>query len=174
MKKMIATLAVSTALAAVPAAAQMFDDWDVDDDGFLSSAEFDPGVESAGWFGDWDLDDDEVLSANEFDTGMFLLFDDDGDEVLSVAEWDEGIDAWFGEATVDLEFSSWDEDGDGVLARPEFDEAMLVNGLYPEFAGADEVLTDVEFDEGLFDLFDADEDALLAQDEWEPIYTVID
>lgn len=50
--------------------------WDTDDDGVVSEAEFDAGVETrdryAGWSGsfeDWDDDDDGALTQAEFSSG---------------------------------------------------------------------------------------------------------
>lgn len=174
MKRLITALAMSSVLAAAPAFAALFDDWDTDDDGFLSEAEFEPGIQSAGWFDEWDENNDERLSEEEFETGLFGLFDDDDDGVLSTSEWDEGIDAWYGENTVDFSFGNWDDDGDGVLSEAEFTEALGATGLYGGLAGYDGEVTQAEFDEGLFNWFEDDDDELLSEDEWDPLFGLLD
>ena len=174
VKKLISMLTVSTALIAAPAAAQIFDEWDADADEFLSPAEFEPGLETTGWFGEWDENEDDLLAEEEFETGLFGVFDDNDDDALSVDEWDQGIDAWYGEETVNFTFSNWDDDGDGVLSRDEFTDALGATGLYGGFAGYNQELTQAEFDEGLVDWYDDDDDDLLGEDEWDPLFGLLD
>ena len=171
---MLSTLAVAMTLLAAPVHAQLFEDWDADDDGFLSPTEFEPGLETTGWFADWDANDDDLLAEDEFETGLFVLFDDNDDGALSVDEWDDGIDSWYGEDTVDFTFSNWDDDGDGALSRDEFTDALGATGLYGGFAGYDRQVTQTEFGDGLFDWFEDDDDDLLAEDEWDPLFGLLD
>ena len=177
MKKILSTLAVSTALLTAPAHAQLFEGWDTDESGTLGLAEFTPGIHEQGLFSDWNTNEDEALSEDEFESGLFGLFDDDDNGELTQAEWDEGVDAWFGEQAVDADFSAWDDDGDGVLSEAEFTgEIGTLDTGFDEFAGDDQQVTETEFDEGMFGWFeeDEDDDEELAEDEWDPLFGLLD
>lgn len=110
-------------LAAAPAAADMFEDWDADASGGLTSEEFNSGLAEEGVFDDWDanedglldddeigelgladddwdLDDDDYLDENEFGTGYYDAYDTNDDDLLDPDEWelfedDAGDDGWF-------------------------------------------------------------------------------
>jgi len=129
-KRLLAALTVTTALVAGPAGAQLFSDWDWNEDGLLTEDEFIDGAEDEGLFGDWDDDADGMLDDAEFKAGIYSRWDRNNDGRLSVNEWDRGVDTWFGEDTVDLAVDNWDVDGNGIINRAEFRSAMDDVGLF--------------------------------------------
>src|SRR5262245_29135711 len=80
-----------------------FEDFDLDDDGVISAAEWDDTIDT------WELDDDGVLEDNEFlmNDSIFSDMDLDDDDVISTAEWNDAFD--------DL-----DDDSDGFIDDDEF------------------------------------------------------
>lgn len=97
---------------------QMFNQWDVDEDGFLSSEEYD--VANAGWeadYGDnfdlWDADDDDMLDEDEYltgmnDAGIYSDWDADADGILDENEFNDGL------------YNTWDVNDDGFLDLNEY------------------------------------------------------
>lgn len=177
MKKIGALLLSSALLAAGPAAAQGFAEWDADGDGVLAQEEWDAGVASSSLFDNWDADGDGTITATEYESGLFGWFDDDGDGALSVAEWDAGVDAWYGEEAVDFDVAAWDDDGDGTITEAEFSSEFATAGPFEDFTteagvettaveGGDAVgVAEQDFIAGLFDWFDADDDTGIVADE---------
>jgi hypothetical protein len=74
-------------LAAAPAMADMFGDWDGNDDGVLDGGEFDIGFGENGAYDAWDADDDGSLSEDEFNAGVFGGYDADDDDGLEASEF---------------------------------------------------------------------------------------
>lgn len=176
-KTISAFLLSTTLLAAGPAAAQTFTEWDADGDAVLTQEEWTAGLGESGIFDNWDADGDGIITAVEYEDGLFDWFDDDEDGALTVAEWDEGVDAWFGEGAVDFEVSAWDDDGDGIITEEEFNDEYTTTGLFEDFTtetavetteveGGDAVgVAEQDFFAGLFDWFDADDDTGIIADE---------
>ena len=168
----ITGLLLSTALlAAGPAAAQYFTEWDGDADGLLTEDEWGVGARDAGLYSTWDADADGALTSDEFGVGLFSTFDDNDDGSLSVDEWDEGIDSWYGEQAVNLSFENWDADGDGMLSEAEFAAGFETEGGYNDFAteagvtDAEAGLNEDQFLGGMFSWLDDDDDASLNEEE---------
>lgn len=119
MPKHLLNLAASTAialgLAAVPALAQEWNDWDEDGDSALSEEEFVTGFGESEAFDEWDADDDGLVSEfeyatgfkNDYDAGAFAAADANADAQLTEDE--------FGGAV----FGQYDEDESGVLEEEE-------------------------------------------------------
>jgi hypothetical protein len=80
-----------------------FDDFDFDDDGFISTAEWNDMIDT------WDVDGDGVLDEDEFlmDDGSFDDFDGDSDAFVTSTEWDDA-------------FAGMDLDDDGAIDDAEF------------------------------------------------------
>lgn len=169
MNRLASMLAVAATCLLVPLAhAQDFGEWDVDDNGSLSRAEFEPGIGTTGWFRQWDADRNAMLAEAELASGVFRLFDRNDDGVLDRQEWERGIAAFYGPGTPDFAVSDWDADADDVLDEDEFAAGLASTGLYRGLAGYDRALTEPEFARGLFDWWENDDDDMLSRDEWEP------
>lgn len=82
----------------------VFDDWDSDDDGVLSKAEFDDCYEAGGWY-ESELDEEWEADAEQ----LYAAWDDDDDGELTEAEFAD-----------EEEFAEWDADDDDALERQEF------------------------------------------------------
>lgn len=167
MKTHVALLALSVALAATPArAAEWFDEWDTDDSGVLDAAEFRAGFGNAGLFERWDGDDDQRLGPEELASGLYGLWDADENGELSVEEWDRAVDRWFGERDVNLSVALWDNDGNGVISREEFAQGLARTDLFARFdADNDALLAQDELVGGLFDTADVNDDEAFEEDE---------
>jgi hypothetical protein len=87
------------------------------------------------------------------------------DGLLDQAEFRAGFDneEWFDE---------WDDDDDELLSESEFDVGtsdwgMARTGLWADWdANEDDFIDDDEFAEGLFDVWDEDDDVMLSCDEY--------
>lgn len=120
---LLAASLAALALAATPAAADMFEDWDADASGGLTSEEFNSGLSESGAYDEWDadedglLDDDEIgdlgvaeddwdlngddyLDEDEVGTGYYDAYDANDDDLLDTDEWelfeeDADEEGWF-------------------------------------------------------------------------------
>ncbi len=161
-------IAIAAALAALhtPAAAQDVANWDQDQNGEITRAEFMKGFEEAGLFDSWNRNGDESISELELAEGLYGFWDRNEDGELSVAEWEDGVDLWIGETDVDLATSTWDTDGNGVISQFEFASAFQQTGLVSEFTNdEDGVFEEEELAETLFAAADNDDDDLISVDE---------
>lgn len=78
---------------------QWFNDIDDDDDGLLSTDEFELGASDWGiadnelWTA-WDENEDDFIDDDEFAKGLFDVWDEDDDVMLACNEYEAGLD-WF-------------------------------------------------------------------------------
>ena len=153
------------ALVGAPAAAQGVEEWDTNGDGVLAEPEFTQGLLDAGLFDEWDTDRDEVIGLSELSSGLYVTWDADDDGELSIDEWDDAVDLWFGEVDVNLSVENWDADENDVISESEFAEALEETDFLAYLAGEDEVIREGAFASGLFDIVDANDDDLIAEEE---------
>jgi hypothetical protein len=111
-----------------------FEAWDQNDDMYLDHEEV-----ATGLYTDWDADDDGQLTEAEFDQGVSDWFDGDGVIDDDFAEWDANDDGYIGEDEFatnwsDVEVTGWDNDGDGLYSEEEFGSTVYntadVDGNY--------------------------------------------
>jgi Ca2+-binding EF-hand superfamily protein len=168
LKRLLGAASIA-ALAAAPVAAAewSFDDIDADGDLEVTEVEFAEATGASGLFDDWDLDGDAALSADEYHQGVFSTWDADGDELLSGEEFETGFGDWgFGD---EVDFAEWDADADEFVSPDEFGAAMgdwETTAAWDDDWDWDAGVTEAEFTSGAFDAYDADDDAVIAEDEW--------
>lgn len=162
MKRRIMMLTTALAISLSPAAAQSISDWDEDQNGEITRAEFRTGFDEAGLFVTWDRNADDSIAEMEFAEGLYGFWDRNRDGDLSVEEWEDAVDLWIGEGDVDLSASVWDADGDGVISQFEFANAFQKANLIAEFGeNEDDVFNEEELADALFDSADSDDDDLI-------------
>ena len=83
-----------------------FEDWDNNQDGYVSDNEFEDTWEKDNYFGDWDQDGDDVLSEDEWNSGVDNYYNDSNG-------WDDNDNN---------SFAAWDQDNNGELDENEFTE----------------------------------------------------
>ncbi|GGK54687.1 hypothetical protein [Salinarimonas ramus] len=116
-------------------------------------------------FSDWDADGNGSISMEEFetnfggDTGVFYSWDTNDDNSIGPDELSAGLGdnaTAFNERFGDDAFTEWDEDADGMLTETEFNE-----GVYAGYDADDSgVIEEPEYgdlgddvgDEGFFDI----------------------
>ncbi|MEY8837809.1 hypothetical protein AB9K41_02085 [Cribrihabitans sp. XS_ASV171] len=158
MRLMTAT--ATAALLSVPASAALWDDYDNQSgyDGFES------GMSEMGVYDGWDSDNDGNLAEGEFATGMYSSWDTNDDAAISEQEFTAGNERWYG-ADNDADFDAWDEDGSGAIEQQEFG-ANWNSDYYSEWDGnGDGVLNDSEFNEGVYNTADLDDDQYIEIEE---------
>ena len=166
MRRFLGTVAALAMLGATPALAG-FADWDADDDAFLDREEFGTGIGETDLFQTYDVNENELLETEEVAVARYDTMDLDGDGELTVDEWDTWVDANIGEAEVNLSAADWDENGDDVISRAEFEEEVTGGeGFVGYDVGEDDVYGEDEFETGLFEDLDLDDDDRLAEDEF--------
>lgn len=117
-----ASLLASTAFADVDLV-----DWDSDNDGVISSAEYRDHMSEHDVIGRYDHDDDDLI-----DTTEWTKFTDDADDEFDLYDdhdWDE-------------EYQAWDVDNDRQVSESEFND-------------------------GLFAMFDENDNGIWEEEEWE-------
>jgi len=146
-----AALLGATLLAATPATAQLVQDWDTDNNGYLTEQEFVEGSMEMGLFNTMDRNDDGRITEREMANGLFTAWDVNDNDVLSIGEWDDGFDSYFGEATVNMQVSNWDQDGDDNITRREFRQGLQQTQIFAAIEGNaddDSVIAMAETDTG--------------------------
>lgn len=115
-----------------------FEDWDLDNDGFLTEEEF-----TASFIRTWDLDNDGRISQSEWDA----------------AKLDYGVDA--------ANWTAWDTDGDGYIEEAEFETEFTRIGWYDAWDLDDNAqLTEQEYTTGVFRIWDENNDNRLDETEY--------
>lgn len=61
--------------------------WDVNQDGFLTDAEFDAGLEKLNYFSEWDVDQNTVITGEELGGGIFDRWDQNKDALIKQDEY---------------------------------------------------------------------------------------
>ena len=162
----LTALGTAFLLATAPLAqAQVFDDWDANDDGNLDDTEFNEGFASTDYYDDWDADDDGILDDDELGDGLFDTWDANDDDIIDTNEYNYGLYDEFGDDYA--EFSSWDTDGNNEISDDEFDEAYNNSGIYNNWdSDGNNEINDTEATEGVFSWFDDNDDDYVDEDEW--------
>lgn len=106
-----------------------FQDWDENNDGMISQAEYDETEPYYNLFEQWDLDEDGNIDMMEFEKSSKVFYEDrPASDLGSFEQWDSdsdgGIDT--GEFATSI-FNLWDENSDGTLSEEEFES------WYPEY-----------------------------------------
>lgn len=116
------------------------------------------------YFEDWDKNDDNLLDEEEFTAGFYETFDQNKDGRISQEEWitvvsDFGIDRA-------ADWEAWDTDGDGFIDRATFDADFAEMGWYGAWdADADSRITEREYTDGVFVIWDKNNDNVLDETE---------
>ena len=141
-----------------------FADFDTNNDGTLDSTEV-TGI-YANNFDEWDTDDDGELSRAEFDTTTFSLTDMDDDDGIDEDEWNEGFASFFGNWN-ENDFATFDEDSNDMLDTDEWNTAFADSEWFDTFDADDnETVAEDEWDAGLFSDWDTDDDDAIDEDEF--------
>lgn len=169
MKSRLALLLTGTALLLGSAAAQdsyAYGDFDANGDGSIDAGEFNDTYGS-DLYSTFDADGDGVVDQGEFGGGVYTLYDANGDGALTEDEFSTGVNALYG-GDYDGAYSDLDADGNGEVTQEEFSNSYDPSGLYSTFdADGDGLLNETELGEGVFDAVDANDDAAIAEDEYD-------
>lgn len=148
----------------VEARAEGFADLDANADQRLDETEFGGWLDSV--YESWDLDDDNAVGADEYATGTFAAWDRDYDGRLMPEEWQRGTERWFGDAVEPGTFEEWDADLSGALdageARLPFERLSQAWD-----ANRDARLDTGELEEGVWGLYDENDDLYIDANEWD-------
>ena len=166
MKRFLITVSAVTILGAAPALAADFDTWDADADARIDREEFGAGLGETDLFRTYDASEDEALDTNEHAAARYDTMDLDGDGEVTVDEWDTWVDSNIGEADVNLSAADWDENGDDVISPTEFEEEVAGVGFPGYELGEGEPYEEADFEAGLFNDLDLDDDDRLGEDEF--------
>lgn len=117
-----------------------------------------------GYFDDWDVNDDEILDNDELSDGLYDTWDNNSDGIIDNDEWNYGFNDEFSEDY--NEFGDWDADGNGEIDNTEFTDVYENSGLYDNWNTNEEAgIDENESAEGIFSVFDGDNDGFLGKDE---------
>lgn len=121
----------------------LYENWDVNGDGFLNEAEF-----TAGFLQTWDIDNDGRVSQSEWNTAV-------ADYAVDPANW-----------------QAWDTDGDGFIEEAEFETEFNRIGWYDAWdLDDDALLTEQEYTSGVFKIWDTNGDNVLDDTEYRRLDT---
>ncbi|NJY63703.1 hypothetical protein HC174_13210 [Salinimicrobium sp. CDJ15-81-2] len=142
-----------------------FADFDTNGDGSLDSNEVPATYQNN--FTEWDADGDGSLSSEEFYNTGFSNSDADDDDGISEEEWNTGFAGMFGNWSED-DFATYDADADGSLSNDEWNNAFAESQWFETYdADADTWVTEDEWNTGLFGDWDADDNDLIDEAEYD-------
>lgn len=82
-------MALLLTFAASPAfAVDSWEDWDKNGDRDITEEEWDTSFAGSPLYDEWDLDNDGYVDESEYATGMFGAYDTDDDGNITEEEWD--------------------------------------------------------------------------------------
>lgn len=112
----------------------------------------------------WNGNGDGVLDEGEFYGGLYDTWDVNDDGQVDESEWNTaGSDFNLGNQT----WSEWDTGGDGALDTGEFRSGLADSGWYCAWdADHDNTLSQREYSDGLFGLWDKNGDRELDESEY--------
>lgn len=141
-----------------------FADFDTNADGFIDEDEFPNTFEND--FATWDADADGSLSSEEFYATTFANTDADDDDLIDEGEWDMGYAAMYGNY-LDDDFATYDTDADGYVNLAEWNTVYADSEWYEIYdADDDDLVTEDEWNQGLYADWDTDDDNLINEAEY--------
>lgn len=142
-----------------------FADFDTDGDGNLDQDEFLTSFPNI--FEDADADGDGSLSEEEFNQANFGNADADDDGLIDEDEWTAGVTGMFGGYVGEDDFGTFDTNADGELSDEEFGLGFSETDWFGNYdMDDDDLLSDVEWNEGLFGDWDTNDDTFLDETEF--------
>ncbi len=141
-----------------------YTDWDNDGNLELSDSEFQTGFSETGTFDAWDRDNDAALAEGELATGTFADWDTDNDLEITEQEYQAGSQRWFGPDYA-TPYTDWDADASGTIDRTEFGQAWDTDYFSAWDADGDSLLTEDEYNAGLYNTADQNDDYVITVEE---------
>lgn len=140
-------------------------DFDINGDSNVTLDEFEE-VFAANYYDDWNNDDNEYLDDEDFFMTVYGMWDTDGDKTLSDAEWRMGFDYYYGNYVI-YDYATIDTNNDGFVSWEEFDEAVSDTQFFVSWdADASEYLDKEELGEGVFKIWDLNNNGILDEKEF--------
>lgn len=137
------------------------------DDLAMSPAEFDDALGALEIHRAWDLNDDGELAKNEFVSLVMHSWDVDNDALVSELEHAGQHARWYDDTKPSGSFELWDRDESGELDLREVATAVSQTGLFEAWdADGDFLISEAEFADEAFAVFDVDGDRSIDADEW--------
>lgn len=109
------------------------------------------------------MEDDEAIGGGPIE-GDYGVWDEDDDGILSEDEFSAGVED-------EGIFDNWDENNDDQIDQEEFQTSTQQTGLidadFDVFdADEDGLIENDEFNQGLFETYDEDDSGFIENDEW--------
>ena len=138
---------------------------DANGDSLLDRDEIAEWVDRDGVFEEWDEDADSELDADEIAGNAFERWDANGDATISEGEWETAARRWYPEGAHVEVFADYDGDGDSELDLDEFAERFDISVLGESWDASS--IDEDTFASSYFDLYDANSDGTVDEDEFE-------
>jgi Ca2+-binding EF-hand superfamily protein len=142
-----------------------FEDFDTDENNVITEEEFE-NVFTAHYYDDWNNVDDEYLDDEDFYLSVYDVWDADDDELLDEEEWTMGYDYYYGDYVIS-DYDAIDIDGDGFIEYTEYNDVLVDTDFFVDWdADADDFLNEDELAEGVFHIWDLNNDGMLDREEY--------
>lgn len=140
--------------------------FDQNGDGAWNLEEFSAGFEDN--FGAADANEDEFVDNQEFVSSTFTNTDTDQDGFVDADEWTDGRDNIFGDYIDNRDFGEMDQNQDGDLDNEEWNAGFEESGWFEAYdRDQDGTLTSEEWQNGTFNDWDANDDDVVDQEEYQ-------
>lgn len=138
---------------------------DIADDGMFDTNEFNTSFASTNYYEDWDMNDDNFLDEKEFNDSYYGLWDGNKNGMLEENEWNDNVKNF---GLTNETWNTWDANSDKKIDRNEFNTAQDDNNYYSTWdMDKNNQLTEREYTDGLFGLWDDNDDGILEKDKYD-------
>lgn len=138
------------------------------DDGMFASNDFYDRFNTANLFKDRDRNSDNFLDENEFNDSNYEMWDTDKDGMLEESEWNEDVKNF---GLGDENWGTWDANKDNQVDKNEFNAALKDDNYFSAWdADKNNRLTDREYTDGVFGMWDDNGDGFVEKDRYDNHY----
>lgn len=161
---------VAPASPAATTAIGDFGDLDADRDARLTNDEFNQWWRDRGLFGRWNTDASDGLTDAELSTGLFNTWDRN-EAGITESEWNTGVRTWFPSDASYGAYGDWDANDNNLIEENEFREGLGRHNLFDTWdANRNDLWEEDEVFGGFFEIFDANDDRGIDENEWNTGY----
>lgn len=142
--------------------------WDYDEDGSIAHDEFYTYISGVYDHDQWDTNDDGWLTAAEMARGVHDAWDVNDDGFVNDEEFRRGSLSWYGDTQAQGTFSDWDANDDGVVNASEWLTSFRRQGIHADSdQDNDGKLREDEFSVYVYSYWDLNDDEHIDSDELE-------
>ncbi|CAN5294743.1 hypothetical protein BH09BAC1_BH09BAC1_28090 [soil metagenome] len=136
-----------------------FSSWDADRNSSISITELGTGLDNDGLFNQWDVDGNGFISPNEYHAGVYARWDANGNGIISNDEWGNRNSVWDTQSDRNMSMNGWTNNSNTDMTPDQFNANFGTNSNFRIWdANLDNQLDRNEFNTGVYRTLDRDRD----------------